>query len=110
MPVAARRPNRRRCRGFDGVTELPDNRGTSYTACAMPMTPLNATVAAVTDRIRRRSADTRADYLGHVDALRTRARGAERLGCANVAHAFAALPANDKLRVVAERAPHIGIV
>jgi len=74
------------------------------------MTPLNATVAAVTDRIRRRSADTRADYLGHVQALRTRARGAERLGCANVAHAFAALPANDKLRVVAERAPHIGIV
>jgi phosphogluconate dehydratase len=27
-----------------------------------------------------------------------------------VAHAFAALPANDKLRVVAERAPNIGIV
>ena len=72
--------------------------------------PLNATVAAVTERIRRRSADTRADYLGHVDALRTRARGAERLGCANVAHAFAGMPANDKLRVVAERAPHIGIV
>ena len=32
------------------------------------------------------------------------------MGCANVAHAFAALPGNDKLRVVAERAPHIGIV
>ncbi len=82
----------------------------SYTAPTMPMTPLNATVAAVTDRIRRRSAESRADYLGHVDALRARARGAERLGCANVAHAFAAMPANDKLRVVAERAPHIGIV
>ena len=77
----------------------------SYTA-----PPLNATVAAVTERIRRRSAGPRADYLGHVDALRTRARGAERLGCANVAHAFAGMPANDKLRVVAERAPHIGIV
>ena len=77
----------------------------------MPGSPatLNTTVAAVTDRIRRRSADTRADYLGHVDALRTRGRGAERLGCANVAHAFAAMPANDKLRVVHERAPHIGI-
>jgi phosphogluconate dehydratase len=74
------------------------------------MTSLHPTVAAVTDRIRRRSAATRATYLGHVDALRTRARGAERLGCANVAHAFAALPAGDKLRVVAERAPHIGIV
>ena len=74
------------------------------------MSLLNATVAAVTERIRRRSADSRADYLGHVDALRTRARGPERLGCANVAHAFAGMPANDKLRVVAERAPHIGIV
>ena len=82
----------------------------SYTATPLPRQPLDATVAAVTDRIRRRSADTRADYLGHVDALRTRARGAERLGCANVAHAFAGMPANDKLRVVAERAPHIGIV
>jgi len=74
------------------------------------MTTLHPTVAAVTDRIRRRSAATRATYLGHVEALRTRPRGAERLGCANVAHAFAALPANDKLRVVAERAPNIGIV
>jgi len=82
----------------------------SYTASPSPQPPLNATVAAVTERIRRRSAGTRADYLGHVDALRTRARGAERLGCANVAHAFAGMPANDKLRVVAERAPHIGIV
>ena len=82
----------------------------SYTATPSSPAPLNATVAAVTERIRRRSAATRADYLGHVDALRHRARGPERLGCANVAHAFAALPANDKLRVVAERAPHIGVV
>ena len=32
------------------------------------------------------------------------------MGCANVAHAFAGMPGNDKLRVVAERAPNIGIV
>ena len=32
------------------------------------------------------------------------------MGCANVAHAFAGLPANDKFRVVAEKAPNIGIV
>ena len=74
------------------------------------MTLLHPTVAAVTERIRLRSAGTRSGYLAHVEALRTRARGAERLGCANVAHAFAALPANDKLRVVSERAPNIGIV
>jgi phosphogluconate dehydratase len=32
------------------------------------------------------------------------------MGCANVAHAFAALPDNDKFKVVVERAPNIGIV
>ena len=45
-----------------------------------------------------------------VQAAIDRPRGADRMGCANVAHAFAALPANDKLRVVAERAPNIGVV
>jgi len=32
------------------------------------------------------------------------------MGCANVAHAFAALPGQDKLRIVAERAPNIAVV
>ena len=32
------------------------------------------------------------------------------MGCANVAHAFAALPAGDKFRVVAEKAPHLAVV
>ena len=45
-----------------------------------------------------------------VQAAIDRPRGADRMGCANVAHAFAALPASDKLRVVAERAPNIGVV
>ncbi len=64
----------------------------------------------VTQRIRERSAATRAAYLARVDAAINRPRGADRMGCANVAHAFAALPANDKLRVVAQRAPNIGVV
>ena len=64
----------------------------------------------VTQRIRERSAATRAAYLARVQAAIDRPRGSDRMGCANVAHAFAALPANDKLRVVAERAPHIGVV
>ncbi len=42
--------------------------------------------------------------------MAARPRGTDRLGCANVAHALAALPANDKLRIVAERAPHIAVV
>ena len=71
---------------------------------------MNKTVAAVTDRIRQRSAATRERYLGGLDKLAGRKRGIERMGCANVAHAVAAMPANDKLRIVAEKAPHLAIV
>lgn len=67
-------------------------------------------VAAVTDRIRERSREAREAYLAQVDALANRPRGSDRLGCANVAHAFAALPSSDKFKVVAERAPNIAIV
>jgi phosphogluconate dehydratase len=71
---------------------------------------LNDTVAQVTQRIAGRSQVTRTAYLARIDAELKRPPGAQRLGCANVAHAFAALPGNDKLRVVAEKAPNIGIV
>ena len=71
---------------------------------------LHDTVAAVTQRIRQRSASTRGPYLERLNALAQRPPGAQRLGCANVAHAFAGLPSNDKLRIVAERAPNLGIV
>ena len=64
----------------------------------------------VTQRIRERSSGLRSAYLKRVDQLASRPRGSDRMGCANVAHAFAAMPANDKLRIVAERAPHIGVV
>lgn len=67
-------------------------------------------IVDVTQRIRERSATLRSAYLARVQAAIDRPRGADRMGCANVAHAFAALPANDKLRVVAERAPNIGVV
>ena len=64
----------------------------------------------VTERIRERSRPTRAAYLHRVDSIINRQRGADRLGCANVAHAFAVMPANDKLRIVAEKAPNIGVI
>ena len=67
-------------------------------------------VVEVTQRIRERSAATRTAYLARVAAAINRPRGSDRMGCANVAHAFAAMPSSDKLRIVAERAPHIGIV
>ena len=83
----------------------------------MPMT-LHPTVAAVTARIKERSRPTRQAYLQQVDDAASKDPGAQRLGCANVAHAFAAMPegdkgratALDKIKVVAPRAPNIGIV
>ena len=74
------------------------------------MSTLHPVVAAVTDRIRTRSASLRSAYLAQIDAMRQRPRGVDRMGCANVAHAFAAMPGADKFRVVAEKAPHIGVV
>jgi phosphogluconate dehydratase len=74
------------------------------------MPALHPEVARVTDRIRERSRSLRRAYLARVDAAIARPRGADRMGCANVAHAFAALPASDKLRIVAERAPNLAIV
>jgi phosphogluconate dehydratase len=71
---------------------------------------LHPAVQAVTERIRERSAPGRSAYLKLIEREAARDRGADRMGCANVAHAFAALPANDKFRVVTEKAPNIGIV
>ncbi len=76
---------------------------------ASPRT-LKPAIAAVTARIERRSSALRLAYLQRLSRMAGRPRGPDRLGCANVAHAFAALPGSDKLRIVAERAPHLGIV
>ena len=64
----------------------------------------------VTERIIEKSRPTRTAYLHRLDEIVNRQRGADRLGCANVAHAFAAMPTSDKFRVVVEKAPNIGIV
>ncbi len=71
---------------------------------------LHPTLAAVTRRIQSRSAPTRSAYLQRLHQAAGRDRGSDRLGCANVAHAVAGMPANDKLRIVVERAPNIAIV
>ena len=79
---------------------------------------LHPTVAAVTARIAERSRPSRSAYLQQLHACAARPPGAQRLGCANVAHAFAAMPAADKqkasglggIAVVAQRPLHIGIV
>jgi phosphogluconate dehydratase len=77
---------------------------------AVPSRAPRAAIVTVTERIRARSAGLRTAYLERLERLAGRARGSDRMGCANVAHAFAAMPGTDKLRIVAERAPHLGIV
>ena len=71
---------------------------------------MKQSIIEVTERIRERSAPTRKAYLHRLEQMITRPRGSDRMGCANVAHAFAAMPENDKLRVVAQKSPHIGVV
>lgn len=71
---------------------------------------MHAVVARVTERIAQRSADSRAAYLAAVDAMIARKPAQDRMGCANLAHAYAALPGSEKFKVTVEKAPNIGIV
>ncbi|HNZ56037.1 MAG TPA: phosphogluconate dehydratase [Methylophilaceae bacterium] len=64
----------------------------------------------VTERIIEKSRPTRTAYLQRVDAMIKREKSTGRLGCANLAHAYAAMPSSDKFKVVVEKAPNIGIV
>lgn len=67
-------------------------------------------IIEITESIREKSRPTRTAYLKRVSEMKQRQRGADRMGCANVAHAIAALPQNDKLRIVEKKAPNIAIV
>ena len=71
---------------------------------------MHPVVARVTERIVQRSADTRCTYLAGIDAMIARKPAQDRMGCANLAHAYAALPGSDKFKVTVEKAPNIGIV
>ncbi len=71
---------------------------------------MHPTVERVTQRIAARSAASRIAYLERLERLRGRPPGSQRLGCANVAHAVAGLPVDDRLKVVTQKAPNIAIV
>ena len=71
--------------------------------------PLHPMVEQVTERIRQRSAASRADYLARMDTARERAPARGRLSCGNLAHGFAAA-GDDKPRLRAVHAPNLGIV
>lgn len=68
---------------------------------------LNATIERVTDRIRERSADTRAAYLRKIARAAEEGPRRAHLSCGNQAHAYAAMP--DKADFL-DRQPNLGIV
>jgi len=67
-------------------------------------------VSRITDRIIQRSQPTRSAYVAQLHAAASRERGTDRMGCANLAHAVAGIPLDDRFKVVTERAPNIAIV
>lgn len=71
---------------------------------------LHPTVRAVTERIARRSDETRTAYCANMASQARPGTQRKGMGCANLAHSAAALPVVDKLLVHAERQPHLGVV
>ena len=71
---------------------------------------LNPTLAAVTARIEARSQDKRQAYLQVLANAKKPGPYRGDLGCANMAHAYAAMPANDKLVLRQERLPNLGVI
>ena len=71
--------------------------------------PLHPTIEKVTERIERRSRDTRSAYETRMRAAAEEGPVRAHLSCGNQAHAYAANLA-DKERLVEGRAPNLGIV
>lgn len=71
--------------------------------------PLNPTLAAITDRIRKRSEGARADYLDRMAVAAADGPRRGHLSCGNQAHAYAAMGA-DQDRLVQSPAPNLGII
>lgn len=71
---------------------------------------IHPTISSITARIIERSRPTRSAYVAHLHAAAGRARSTDRMGCANLAHAVAGIPLDDRFKVVTERAPNIAII
>jgi phosphogluconate dehydratase len=67
-------------------------------------------VEKVTQRIIKRSRPSRQAYLAHLDAARVQGVQRGTLACTNLAHGFAAFPANDKLKLREQKQPSVAIV
>jgi phosphogluconate dehydratase len=71
---------------------------------------VHATISAVTETIIARSKEQRRRYLDRIDAAAARTPKRKALGCANLAHGFAACNAHDKAELRAGSGPNLAIV
>ncbi|MHB2169305.1 phosphogluconate dehydratase [Alsobacter sp. R-9] len=71
---------------------------------------IHSTVEAVTQRIVERSRGARGVYLDRIARAAEAQPARRRLGCANLAHGFAACGPTDKGRLAGGETPNIGIV
>lgn len=60
---------------------------------------MNSQIQAITDRIIKRSKDTRAAYLAKIDDAKAKTVHRASLSCGNLAHGFAACGKEDKLKL-----------
>jgi len=79
-------------------------------ANSSPPPLLHPVVAAVTERIVERSRESREAYLARIDAASGKGVSRSRLGCTNLAHAFAASERTDKEGLKALAWPNLAIV
>ncbi|RYE79344.1 MAG: phosphogluconate dehydratase, partial [Oxalobacteraceae bacterium] len=71
---------------------------------------LHLVVESVTARIIERSQPYRSAYLARLELARRQGVQRGALGCTNLAHGFAAFPANDKLVLKEQKKPSVAIV
>ena len=71
---------------------------------------LHPQIEAVTERIRKRSAPSRAAYLAGIEQAVRNGPNRTRLSCANLAHVFAACGEHDKARLRGAATPNLGII
>ena len=60
---------------------------------------MNSQIQAITDRIIKRSKDTRSAYLAKIDSAKAKTVHRASLSCGNLAHGFAACGKEDKLKL-----------
>ncbi|MBB3117692.1 phosphogluconate dehydratase [Pseudoduganella violacea] len=71
---------------------------------------LHPVLEKVTARVIQRSRPSRGAYLAHLEAARVKGPQRGTLSCTNLAHGFAAFPANDKLVLKEVKKPSVAIV